>query len=217
MNRILQLRVVRIILITGMLAVCLVLSAAAQGRVRGVVRDESGNPIPGATVTAENILSNASHSFTTNDSGLFSFIVLRRGSWRFIVTADGFRTSEAFARVRTVGRPTRLRFTMEVDLFNPQTPTTGVLAGLKATDLVKSLEEAEGFYDQGQYDAAIDAYRLLLERVPALTSLGLQIGHAFREKQDPAQALAAYRTVLDGDPSNVEALAAIETISQPIQ
>lgn len=106
---------------------------------------------------------------------------------------------------------------MEVDLFNPQTPTTGVLAGLKATDLVKSLEEAEGFYDQGQYDAAIDAYRLLLERVPALTSLGLQIGHAFREKQDPAQALAAYRTVLDGDPSNVEALAAIETISQPIQ
>ena len=75
-------------------------------------------------------------------------------------------------------------------MFNPAAPSTGVLAGLKASELVESLEEADGLFDRAEYDAAIDAYQSILDRAPALTSLSLQIGHAFREKQEPEQALA---------------------------
>ena len=106
---------------------------------------------------------------------------------------------------------------METDVFNPRAPATGVLAGLRARDLVESLEEADGLFDRAEYDAAIDAYRSILEQAPALTSLSLQIGHAFREKQEPDKALAAYRTVLDADPSNQEARLAIDAVSQTVR
>ena len=46
----------RVILIAG-LVTCLAASAFAQGRVRGIVRNEDGNGISGATVTVESFTS----------------------------------------------------------------------------------------------------------------------------------------------------------------
>ena len=215
MNRTIQPLARRVILIAG-LVTCMAASAFAQGRVRGVVRDDDGNGISGATVTAENPTT-TSRTVTTDGSGRFAFIGLSRGEWLFIIRADGFEPVQGVATVSGGPSAVRVQFTMEADIFNPPAPTTGVLAGLTTRELVESLEEAEELFARGEYDAAIDAYRSILERTPALTSLSLQIGHAFREKQEPDQALAAYRTVLDADPSNVEARAAIDAVSQPVR
>ena len=204
----------RVLLIAG-LVTCLAASAAAQGRVRGIVRDDQGNGIAGATVAAQHRSSITTRTVTTNGAGRFSFVGLSRGEWLFVISADGYEQVQGAANVSGTGRAVTVEFTMEADLFNPPAPAAGTLAGLTATELVESLEVAEGHFDLREYDAAIDAYRTILERAPALTSLSLQIGHAFREKQEPDQALAAYRTVLDADPSNAEALAAIEALSEP--
>ena len=204
----------RFVLIAGLLT-CLAASAAAQGILSGLVRDQDGNGIPGATVTAENLTSATTETSTTNNSGRFSFIGLRAGQWLVVIQADGFEPVQNLADV--VRTSTSVQFTMETDRFNPPAPAAGVLAGLTTNELVESLEEAEELFDRGEYDAAIDAYRSIIERAPALTSLGLQIGHAFREEQEPNEALAAYRTVLEADPSNVQARAAIDAVSQTIR
>ena len=206
----------RVILIAG-LVTCLAASAFAQGRVRGIVRDEDGNGISGATVTVESFTSPNSRTVTTNRSGRFSFIGLSRGEWLFIIQADGFERVQGSANVSGGNSPMRVQFTMEADRFNPLAPAAGVLAGLTARELIESLEQAEELFDRGEYDAAIDAYRSILDRSPALTTLNLQIGHAFREKQEPDQALAAYRMVLDADPSNVAARAAIDAVTQTVR
>jgi hypothetical protein len=206
----------RVILIAG-LVTCLAASAFAQGRVRGIVRDDDGNGISGATVTVESFTSPNSRTVTTNGSGRFSFIGLSRGEWLFIIQADGFELVQGSANVSGGNSPMRIQFTMEADRFNPQAPAAGVLAGLTARELIESLEQAEELFDRGEYDAAIDAYRSILDRSPALTTLNLQIGHAFREKQEPDQALAAYRMVLDADPSNVAARAAIDAVTQTVR
>ena len=216
MNRTIRPFARRVILLAG-LVTCLAASAFAQGRVRGIVRDDDGNGISGATVTAESLTSTTSPTVTTNDSGRFSFIGLSRGEWRFIIRADGFELVQGYTRVSGGDSAVRVQFTMQPDRFNPQAPATGVLAGLTTRELVESLEQAEELFDHGEYDAAIDAYRSILERTPALTTLSLQIGHAFREKQEPDQALAAYRMVLDADPSNVEARAAIDAVGQTVR
>ena len=62
------------------------------------------------------------------------------------------------------------------------------------------------------FDGAIDAYAEVLERIPKLTSLNLQIGHAYREKRDFGRALAAYRAVPADSPAAREAAAAIEVL-----
>jgi len=206
----------RVILIAG-LVTCLAASAFAQGRVRGIVRDDDGNGISGATVTVESFTSPNSRTVTTNGSGRFSFIGLSRGEWLFIIQADGFELVQGSANVSGGNSSIRVQFTMEADRFNPPAPAAGVLAGLTARELIESLEQAEELFDRGEYDDAIDAYRSILDRSPALTTLSLQIGHAFREKQEPDQALAAYRMVLDADPSNVEAWAAIDAVSQTVR
>jgi len=204
----------RFVLIAGLLT-CTAASAAAQGRLSGIVRDQEGNAIPGATVTGEHLTSTSTRAATTNNAGRFSVIGLNPGEWLIVIRADGFEAVQN--RVDVARTSTTVQFTMKEDRFNPPAPTAGVLAGLTTNEIVGSLEEAERLFDRGEYDAAIDAYRSIIERAPALTSLSLQIGHAFREKQEPHEALAAYRTVLDADPSNVQARAAIDALGQAIR
>jgi tetratricopeptide (TPR) repeat protein len=216
MNRTIRPLARHITLPAGMV-ICIAASAFAQGSVQGLVRDDDGNGISGATVMAENITSTTSHTLTTDDAGRFSFIVMNRGEWRFFIRADGFEPALGSASVRRSNSDVRVQFTMEWDRFNPIAPETGLLSGLTARELVESLDAADELVGRGEYDAAIDAYRSILERVPSLTSLGLQIGHAFREKQEPDRALAAFQTALDADPSNAEARMAIDAISQTVR
>ena len=184
-------------------------TAAAQGGVRGIVRDGGGTGIPGARIVAESLESSQVRTITTNDSGRFVFIGLAGGDWLFVVQADGFREEQGYAAVRRSGRPARVDITLQRDPFNPAAPNFGALAGVKSADILARLRGAERLFDGGDYDGAIEAYRDLLEIAPALTNVNLSIGHAWREKREPERALAAYRSALAADPANPEALAAI--------
>ena len=210
MNRSIRTSGYRCIVTAGLVS-GLAVSTAAQGIVRGTVRGMDGTGIPGAAVTAEHSSSITTLTVTTDDSGRFSIVHLNRGEWRFVVEAAGFEAVQGLANIASA--EVTLQFKMETDPFNVP-PKTGVLAGVTSRGVLESLEVAEELFDLGEYDAAIDAYRSILERAPALTSLDLQIGHAFREKSEPEQALAAYRRVLDADPSNLAARAAIDVVSQ---
>lgn len=205
--------VTRIALVASV-AVCLAAPVAAQGRVRGLVRDRDGQGVEGARISAESLGSQASQTATSDDAGRFSFIGLDRGEWLFVIRADGFEPVQGFVGVRASGPATRVQFTMDRDLFNPPAPSSGILAGVRSGDLIALLDEADQLFDAGNYDDAIDAYRALLEQAPSLTSVHLSIGHAFRAKEEPAQALAAYRQALDSDPSSTEAQVAIDGLER---
>ena len=202
----------RPVLAVLLLAGGMVSTAAAQGGVRGVVRDGEGAGIPGARIIAESLETSQVRTMTTNGSGRFAFIGLAGGDWLFVVQADGFREEQGYSVVRRSGQPARVDFVLEVDPFNPAAPAAGVLAGLKSADILARLRGAERLFDGGNYDGAIDAYREILRMAPALTSVNLSIGHAWRAKREPEQALAAYRSALAADPTNQEALAAISAL-----
>ena len=199
----------RLTLTVLLLAGGMAATAAAQGGVRGIVRDGGGTGIPGARIVAESLESSQVRTITTNDSGRFVFIGLAGGDWLFVVQADGFREEQGYAAVRRSGRPARVDITLQRDPFNPSAPDFGALAGVKSADILARLRGADRLFDGGDYDGALDAYRDLLEIAPALTSVNLSIGHAWREKREPERALTAYRSALAADPANPEALAAI--------
>lgn len=187
-------------------------AAAAQGGVRGVVRDVGGEGIAGARVIAESLETSQIRTVVTNGSGRFVFIGLAGGDWLFVIQADGYREQQGFSVVRRSGEPARVDFTLELDPFNPVPPTVGVLAGLKSGDILARLRGAERLFDGGDYDGAIEAWRGILSLAPALTSVNLSIGHAYRAKREPERALAAYRSALAADPTNREARAAISAL-----
>ena len=105
MDRSRRLRAVTVLLTTILSAVL-----AAQGpvaRVSGTVKDDSGKPVAGATITASNP-DQAPNTFTasTDARGRFGILGLRRGTWMFVVAAPGSRPCVTSGDVETQA-PTR--------------------------------------------------------------------------------------------------------------
>jgi hypothetical protein len=183
--------------------------------VSGVVRSTDDEPITDATVSAQMMPSDLAADQTaqtkTNRSGRFALLGLRSGRWIFSVQKAGFETVQSPVNVRLTGR-VNISFVMKFDIFNPPAPATGVLAGIRSIEIQENLLMAHESFDQGNFDDAIAAYKSLLELVPKLTGLNLQLGHAYRENRNYRRALEAYQTIPDDSPAAQNAEAAIATL-----
>ncbi len=181
-------------------------AAEAQlGRIRGIVRDTSGESVSSALVKAEHPATTRSITTTTDDGGRFALIGLQRGTWTFRIEAPGFHPFATRVRIRSGGSSHFFVLTPDLTVTRKVVPSTGLLAGVAAEDIQLELDTADTLYEAGQYDEAIEAYEAALARVPFLTTINLQIGHAYRERKEYSKARAAYEEVLRGDPTNEEA------------
>ncbi len=180
------------------------LPAMAQtGRVGGLVKDDKGQPLKGATVVAENpSASPPSFTATTDDKGRFSIIGLRAGNWKLTASAPGFQPSVGQVPIRTIGQPNPpVEFTLAAGAAGP----AGALAGVNTKELQTELAAADAKMSANDFDGAIAAYEAMLVKVPALSMLHLQIGRAQRMKKDYDGALASYQKLLAAEPNNEKA------------
>jgi tetratricopeptide (TPR) repeat protein len=179
-------------------------AAAQTGRVGGTVKDDAGQPLKGATITAENPnASPSSFTATTDDKGRFSIIGLRTGPWTFTAQAPGFAPESGRMNVQTIGSPNPpLTFTLKK---GGPPGAAGALGGLAAKDLQADLAAADQFYNTQKWDEAIAAYRAIMTKAPSLSVINLQIAAAYRNKKDYDSALVAYNDLLKADPSNEKA------------
>lgn len=192
-----------------MIVAAFAISAAAQtGRVGGTVKDEAGQPIKGATVTAENPgASPSSFTATTDDKGRFSIIGLRTGQWTFSAQAPGFGPETGRLSVQTIGAPNPpLTFTLKK---GGAAAPAGALGGMAAKDLQAELAAADALYNGQKWDDAVAAYRAIMAKAPSLSVINLQIAAAYRNKKDYDSALAAYNDLLKADPNNDKAIVGI--------
>ena len=201
-----------IFLVCSAIWVTAVPAAAQAAVVAGRVRGADGSTLEGAMVNGES-LRNSSRTVEgrTDDGGWFGFLGLVSGPWRFVITKFGYEPAEGVAFVRRTGR-VDMNFVLNVDPLRPPIPTTGVLAGIPAGEIQEELAAAHRMFDRGRFNDAIDAYEELLERVPQLTSLHLQIGHAYAERRQYERALAAYQAVPADTTAADEAAAAIDAL-----
>ena len=193
----------------GALVVAAAAAAEAQViRVAGTIKDDAGAPVRGASIVAENPDHSPPRLTTTsNDKGAFGFIGVRRGQWTLTVDAPGFEKMQ-FRQQVAAGRQAPI----EVRLGRTLTPATLPLDGIKATDVQQRIARAESLASSGDIDGAILAWRELVAKIPALTSVYLEIGALYERKPDPERALATYRQLLDLEPGNSKALDAIERL-----
>ena len=167
-------------------------AAAQNGRVSGLVRQEGGQPLKGATVTAENEAIGQTFTATTDEKGRFNMIGLRSGDWRFIAQAPGFSPEGGRLVVRSGGQNPPIGF----ELKHSGVAFFGALGGIVNKDLQGDLASADVLFSQKKWDEAIAAYRAILAKVPVLTAINLQIASAYRNKKDYDSALAAYDDLL---------------------
>jgi hypothetical protein len=187
-------------------------SSAQVSRVAGVVKDETGKPIRGATVTAHNPdQSPSTLSASTDEKGRFGMLGLKRGRWTFVFRAPGFEPARTVSDVVTI-RPNP---PIEVRLLKGSLPApSGPLSNMTGASIQKRIDAAEDLAKSGDLDGSIRAYRDLIDRVPALTSVYLRLGELYEEKREPAAALEAYSRLVQVSPGHARALAAIARLSR---
>ncbi len=180
------------------------LPAMAQtGRIGGVVKDDKGQPLKGATVVAENpSASPPSFTATTDDKGRFSIIGLRAGNWKLTASAPNFQPSVGQVPIRTIGQPNP---PVEFVLAPGAAGGGGGLAGVNTKELQAELKAADDKMVASDFDGAIAGYEGMITKVPQLTALYLQIGRAQRMKKSYDAALAAYAKIPAGDPNQEKA------------
>src|SRR5437868_15516458 len=106
--------------------------AAAQGsRVVGIVKDETGQPIKGATLSLENPEAIPRNFTATSDErGRFAVIGLKSGDWAIVAQAPGYLAVATRVLVR-VATPAAPMFTLR---RAPQAPPS-ILGNVGAKDL----------------------------------------------------------------------------------
>lgn len=201
------------VFVRGLLAACCAAllatpSFAQTGRVGGTIRDAEGQPIKGATVTAENPQATpSSFTATTDEKGRYSIIGLRAGAWTFKAEAPGYAPMSGRAQVATIGAPNPpINFTLVKGAASaaPSGPLSGVSPEqMKA--IQADLASAEAAVLAGNLDAALTQYQSIKTKVPSLTAINLAIGQVYRRKKDYDSAVKAYQELLAADPGNDKA------------
>jgi hypothetical protein len=106
------------VLFATMAGLWLVPAARAQssifGSIIGSVTDKSGAVIPGASVNAVNVATNASFSATTDTTGRYVLDNLRPGRYTMTVSAKGFSGYKQENVIVEVGRSTAIDVTLQV-------------------------------------------------------------------------------------------------------
>ena len=96
-----------------------VLTAAAAfpqslGVIQGVVGDDSGAVIPGASVNVVNVATGVENATQTNEVGLYTVPGLNPGEYRVTAVAEGFAPTERTGLRLEVGQTARVDFRLTV-------------------------------------------------------------------------------------------------------
>ncbi len=87
--------------------------AQTTGNLSGIVTDNNGAAIAGATVSVVSIENNAERSVTSNEEGFYSVQQLQPGNYRIKITQAGFKVSQIETLPLAVGQTRELNVALE--------------------------------------------------------------------------------------------------------
>ena len=87
-------RLVLFVVVFSLIGAATTFAQSSMGTVVGTVTDSSGGVIPGATVTLTSRDTGIASTRVTNDSGYFTFINVRPGTYELTVELSGFSTAK---------------------------------------------------------------------------------------------------------------------------
>jgi Flp pilus assembly protein TadD len=187
------------------LAVCAPAVAQSTGMVKGRVVDADGKPVADARITVEFPAGGRKNETKTNGKGEYIQIGLVPGEYKVTAAKDKVGTQMFTIRVR-VGSPAEVNFQL--------TPTSG----LSAEDTKKNAAIQASFTagveasKSGNHDAAIAKFTEAAALMPNCADCYYNIGFAHAQKQQWAEAEAAYKKAIEFKPNSAEAYNGLATI-----
>ena len=192
---------------TLLATLAIALPAAAQGRIKGTVKDDKGQPVEGAKVTIE-FQGNVSRHFDmkTDKKGEFIQIGLASGEYKVIAEKDKM-AGMTLARVRG-GQPAEVNMVI--------TPGGSVLdakqAAAKNAEVMKAVDAGMAASSAGKFDEAIVAFNEAIGLNASCFGCYSALGAAYVQKKDYDKAEAAYKKGIEIKADYAEAYSGLASI-----
>lgn len=183
-------------------------SWAGKGRVQGQVRDESGKPIQGATVTLRigsdrvDPKADGPKTLTTDKNGKWSTLGLAGGAWGILIEKEGFMVSEGQIKVNEFGPAQPINVTLKVP---PKEVVQQAEQASEAGQAKGALERGNALLGQGQYAAARAAYEEGMAKLPDTSlhaSILRAIADTYGKEGNTDQAVATLKKSLEYAPDD---------------
>jgi tetratricopeptide (TPR) repeat protein len=180
--------------------------AQSTGMVKGLVVDAEEKPVDGARVTIE-YLDGVTRKFEvkSNRRGEFIQIGLQPGNYRVTATKEGVGTQSFDVRVR-------LAQTAEVKFQLSPTAPTGAPMSKEEVLYRKLFDEGVAASSAGQHDVAIEKFTEALGIFADCYACQYNIGGSYAQKQDWANAEAAFKKAIEMKPDSPEPYNALANI-----
>jgi tetratricopeptide (TPR) repeat protein len=159
-------------------------------RLGGVVVDPEGKPIPSAKVVLAFVKDeNVKKETTSNKNGEWGFMGIGTGDWMITASAPGFEPASQGCYVSQLEKNPKMIIKLKREGKAP-----GLVPDQASITL---LEQANQFYKDGKYDAALALFQQFLDKNPAVYQAILNIGDCYREKEDYQNAIKNYLVVIE--------------------
>ena len=204
----------RTLLLRSLLALAVLVTGAAapalaQSVMRGKVVDAAGKPVPDAVVLFEAQGVNRRTQTKTDRNGDFLQVGLASGEYKVTASKEGVGSFTLTARV-SQGQNQPLNFTLA--------PAAAAGTGISAADkeaaalLQKMAAGAMDHMKAGRNDEAITAFSEIVAKVPTCADCYYNLGVAYTNKKDFANAETAYKKVVELKPDNADAWTGLANI-----
>ncbi len=170
-------------------------SYRGQGRLKGKVTDEAGQPVEGVKVKLYSLKGQSGFEVTTNAQGEWTANYIRGGGYDIDFVKVGFE-------------PKRISTTIPEQANNPPVEVRlKKMEGLVITDELKAaLTAGNKLFEEKKYEEAARAYEDIIAKSPDAVVIYKNVGNCWFELQDYDKAEAAYRKVLEKNPADPDIL-----------
>ena len=172
--------------------------AEGKARMKGVITDQDGNPLPGVTVKLYSHRAHASLETKSDKNGIWKAMWVRSGKWDLDFEKAGYEPKKLSVTLKAKAK------IIEIDINMKK------LAGLVIKkDLMKDFEKGNRLFSEKKYDEALTVYNHILLEFPDSYIINLNVGNCYFEKHEYEKAIRSYQKVLEKEPQNTKALITI--------
>lgn len=181
---------------------------AGQGRLQGAIKDESGKPVQGATITLRkgtgqvDPKAEGPKTLTTDKNGKWAILGLANGPWGILIQKEGYMDSEGQIGVEEhpIGPVQPVVITLKKPSQEQVKAAQAQQAPSAGAQAKASLEKANTLLAQGKYADARAAYEEGLSKL-----------------EDKSLHPAIYRAIADSYYKEGNANAAIDTLKKALE
>lgn len=169
-----------------------------KGKVKGIVKDETGEAIPEVSVKLYHVKSASGYTTKTDEKGEWFGNWIRGGLWYIDFEKEGYF-------------PKKISVEIYETKSNPDIEI--VMKKLKGKvipkDVLDKLDKGNKLYEEKKYNEAIEEFKKILELYPDVYLININIANCYYDLGDYQKAIEYYQKVLDKEPENNNALLGI--------